>query len=522
MPSLPSLAILATSTIFATIVSALPQYYDPEQYGYPPGPSSQYQPGPITSPTYSVDSSSDSSAPTAAPSNFATAGYTTYTTSNTALPVASYATLAPTGTAGLSYGVTQTASAGVSYATSTPLSSSNTTSNGTVAHLETFRGVNLGGWLILEKWMVPGVFNNTGAIDQWTFDSTAYNAEARLQDHWSTYITQQDFVQMASWGINAVRIPIGYWAFMDASPYISGADEYLELAIGWARANSMRVMIDLHGSPGSQNGKDHSGQQGAVNWQAYDNVNLTLKVLKTIATKYGTMAYQDVVMGIEIVNEPCKDSSTAGCTNTPTVTQDFAEKAYDTIRTAAPNKNLWVITHDAWMGAKQWEGVSANLNNPARFGVDLHLYQNQDAASRGLNVDGQIAAVCSWKQTQFMGGNAAIPIFVGEFAGTIDVCANPDGTTRGGLQCTPSGCQCTNIAMGNYIDKSNVVATNLQADLRRFLEAQLETFEQNTNGWFLWSLKGPGLWSAQNIVQYIMQGDPLTKRENLNICGQIA
>lgn len=115
----------------------------------------------------------------------------------------------------------------------------------------TLYGVNLGGWLILESWMNGDVMSSSGATDQYSFDQTN-GAEQALQNHWSTYITEDDFKQMSNWGINAVRIPIGYWAYNnDNTPYIKGADEYLEKAIGWARQYGIKVLVDCHGSPGS-------------------------------------------------------------------------------------------------------------------------------------------------------------------------------------------------------------------------------------------------------------------------------
>ena len=56
--------------------------------------------------------------------------------------------------------------------------------------------------------------------------------------------------------LNHVRIPIGYWAYEVASgePYIQGQYEYLLKAIGWAGKHGLKVIIDLHGVPGSQNG----------------------------------------------------------------------------------------------------------------------------------------------------------------------------------------------------------------------------------------------------------------------------
>ena len=53
-----------------------------------------------------------------------------------------------------------------------------------------------------------------------------------------------------------VRIPIGYWAFEvgPGEPYISGQLPYLQNAIGWAANHNLKVIVDLHGAPGSQNG----------------------------------------------------------------------------------------------------------------------------------------------------------------------------------------------------------------------------------------------------------------------------
>jgi glucan 1,3-beta-glucosidase len=54
-----------------------------------------------------------------------------------------------------------------------------------------------------------------------------------------------------------VRIPIGYWAYdvSPGEPYIQGQHNYLLKAIDWAEANNLKVIIDLHGAPGSQNGQ---------------------------------------------------------------------------------------------------------------------------------------------------------------------------------------------------------------------------------------------------------------------------
>lgn len=71
-----------------------------------------------------------------------------------------------------------------------------------VAALPTLRGVNLGGWLVLEPFLTSELFNGTNAIDQWGFDSQA-GSEKALRQHWDTYCTEDDIKKLASYGINA-------------------------------------------------------------------------------------------------------------------------------------------------------------------------------------------------------------------------------------------------------------------------------------------------------------------------------
>ena len=56
--------------------------------------------------------------------------------------------------------------------------------------------------------------------------------------------------------LNHVRVPIGYWAWGVGpdEPYIQGQLPYLRKAVEWARAHGLKLIIDLHGVPGSQNG----------------------------------------------------------------------------------------------------------------------------------------------------------------------------------------------------------------------------------------------------------------------------
>lgn len=78
-----------------------------------------------------------------------------------------------------------------------------------------------------------------------------------FQKHWDTFITQDDITQIASLGLNTVRIPIGYWmkedlVYSDSKYFSRGAFTYLERLCGWAKDAGLCLILDLHGAPGAQ------------------------------------------------------------------------------------------------------------------------------------------------------------------------------------------------------------------------------------------------------------------------------
>lgn len=139
----------------------------------------------------------------------------------------------------------------------------------------------------------------------------------------------------------SLRIGIGYWAYDNSNtPYHSGADDYLEKAVGWARKADMAVIIDLHGAPGRQNAAAGSGRIAAVEWQAngQDNLERTTEILRGMAQKYGSAKYADTVVAIELLNEPSN-----GLPNTLTTSKKWTKKTFEVVREAAANKNLRIV-----------------------------------------------------------------------------------------------------------------------------------------------------------------------------------
>ncbi|MFT4165113.1 MAG: cellulase family glycosylhydrolase [Microlunatus sp.] len=162
------------------------------------------------------------------------------------------------------------------------------------------RGVNLGGWLVVEPWMTPGLFADSNAVDETTLVQTAGGREI-IRRHRETFITEADFAWIAETGLDLVRIPVGHWAVRDAPPYLSSV-ELLDAAMDWAQAYGLKVLLDLHGAAGSQNGRDHSGLVGPRSFYrsaAYREDSLD--ALTGLAERY---AAHPALWGIEMLNEP--------------------------------------------------------------------------------------------------------------------------------------------------------------------------------------------------------------------------
>ncbi|KAF4556806.1 Glucan 1,3-beta-glucosidase-like protein 7 [Elsinoe fawcettii] len=408
---------------------------------------------------------------------------------------------------------TPSASAAMPISTAPTYPSNETRTNATKP--DKIRGVNLGGWLVLEKWMTPEVFQGAfaDAKDQYTFDQIDGAAEA-LEKHWSTYITEDDIAKIASWGINTLRIPIGYWAYNTTinAPYKTGADKYLKDALEWARNNNLQVLIDLHGVPGSQNGFDNSGQAGQALWQKDNNMDAAVSALKQIADIYGTEEYSDVVWGIQLVNEPISWSDTVD----PQKTHDWAKTTFDTLSESqeVPYK---IIMHDAFETPKKWADLGKELNADSAsdpiFWIDTHLYQNQVDEDSKLTHEGHVEKACKWSTTNLIPDTPQVPVIVGEFSAQTNVCVNPDGTSIAGKQCSTEGCQCSVDDMATWNQPMKDATT-------KFLEAELDTFEASAAGWFIWSYKAPGTWGLANLMEYGILGESVTDRKFPGQCKQ--
>ncbi|KAK9331492.1 glycoside hydrolase superfamily [Lipomyces starkeyi] len=381
-------------------------------------------------------------------------------------------------------------------------------------HDQTIRGVNVGGWLILEQWLGGDIWNTApDASDEYSFcNSLGHDAAlSALQQHWSTWFTQDTVNELASYGINSLRIPIGYWSVVEdqSQPYVMGAMDYLDQALGWAEDAGLKVWIDLHGVPGSQNGFDNSGHSGSVDWQAdSSNIPSTITVLQNLTEKYSASNYSDVVVAIELVNEPISWSP-----NNVSVTRQFYIDAYAAVRSSlTDNQDLQIIMHDSFVNLSDWSDMPSTVNaSYGQLGLDTHIYQVFTPDVKTLDGPGHVQKACDY-QYSLQTSNDVLPTYAGEWSAAEEICLYSDGTTSAGTSCSEDGCQCTSDDSSNW-------SQQLVDVVRSFVEAQMDVFEGNSTGYFFWSHTGPGAWNFINGVQQGWIPQPLSDRQFPGQCG---
>jgi glucan 1,3-beta-glucosidase len=259
--------------------------------------------------------------------------------------------------------------------------------------ISTIRGVNLGGWLVLEKWMTPVLFEGLKALDETSFCSElGEKTSERLRPHHETFITEQDFQWIAAHGLNLVRIPVGHWLFGDRPPFLGGID-ILDRAMGWAQKAGLTVLIDLHASKGCQNGFDNGGIQNVLQWPLYpENIDDSVQFMERIARRY---AGHPALWGIQLLNEPGWDVSIE-------VLRDYYTRGYEAVRRHC-GPEVKVVFHDGFRFAltgadegartkgdylpeitgklsdiKIWEGFMPRERFPGVM-MDTHIYQTHAA-----------------------------------------------------------------------------------------------------------------------------------------------
>lgn len=162
------------------------------------------------------------------------------------------------------------------------------------------RGVNLGGWLVLERWMTPSLFSGSKATDE--LDLTLERGKAHILNHRRNFIQESDFEWMKDNGVEAIRVPVGYWILGDQDGYASSS-EVLDWCFDMAAKYDLKVLLGFHAAPGAQNKADHSGNGPGLRplWFKKRYRDYSTDMLLKLAERYGKCPN---LWGVSLLNEP--------------------------------------------------------------------------------------------------------------------------------------------------------------------------------------------------------------------------
>ncbi|EON68619.1 hypothetical protein W97_07877 [Coniosporium apollinis CBS 100218] len=280
------------------------------------------------------------------------------------------------------------------------------------------RGVNLGSLFIVEPWMASNEWRIMGCGDAKSeFDCVRKlgqgAANTAFQGHWSRWITENDIATMRSYGLNTIRIPVGYWmmesiVYKDSEYFPQGGLAFLDKVVGWASNNGMYIIIDLHGAPGAQvANQPFTGQYAPSagfyqSWQ-YDRA---YKFLQFMTNRIHTNnAYRNVGM-LEVLNEPIGGQPSLVSTFYPTA----LNKIRETERALGKTSNNFL--HVQFMNSMWGAGNPAqNLGDRHHTAYDNHRYPKWDP-SVPKTQSGYLQASCR----DNVAADGLTPLIVGEWS----------------------------------------------------------------------------------------------------------
>lgn len=343
------------------------------------------------------------------------------------------------------------------------------------------RGVNLGSWLVGERWMSynspawAGVDVDKARQGEYvTMQALGHEkGDPQFHQHRETWITRDDIEEIASYGLNTVRVPVGFWIVNEdlstfhtevSQVYAPHALQFLdELIFNWANDLNVSVMLSLHSHQGSQNGNDHSAPQffGEQRWaDSDDNYQSSIQFAEFLAFRYKN---ESSFLGLNLMNEP----HYGGDIDRTATVKRYYEHAYKAIR-GTGNDCIVVVSPNV---AEQ--SPHAVWND---FMTDKELYQNvwhefhpyYIWGHEGRNEDAIIATATSYADSILKPGVwNGNPILIGEWC-----LAGPASATF------EAGGEHTMDPAKAMTDKTKVHA---------FAQAQLNSYEYAGAGWTFWA-----------------------------------
>ncbi|KAL4557638.1 hypothetical protein LXL04_035823 [Taraxacum kok-saghyz] len=268
-----------------------------------------------------------------------------------------------------------------------------------------------------------------------------------MKDHWDTFITEKDFSFIAASGLNGVRIPVGWWTTKDPTPpkpYVGGSLEVLDRAFLWAKKYNLKVILDLHAAPGSQNGFEHSStRDGNIEWgQTEDTLEESVHAIEFYTIRYAT---NPSLYAVELINEPRAPGVSVS------VLTKYYDAAYKVVRKHAPS--VFVILSNRLGGdAKELFPLASGMKAVV---IDVHYYNLFSDIFNDMTIDQNIDFVHTNRSNELQ-----------------------DITTSNGPL----------TFVGEWVAEWQVRGATKE-EYQRFSKAQMQVWGRASFGWAYWSLK---------------------------------
>lgn len=289
------------------------------------------------------------------------------------------------------------------------------------------KGINLGGWLVIEKWMTPSLFEGTDAKNEFELSATK-QGRGRIAKHHGTFITEEDLRWIKERGIEILRVPVGYWIFGQDERYVRGI-ERLDWLMDTSLSLGLKVLLDLHAAPGAQNRAAHSGSGNTVSdshstkWlNDISTQDETIQVLCQLAQRYKHLPH---LWGLELVNEPAVDLFGLKLVR-------FYRRAYQAVtRVARPGTRIVFsdgyaplrLTNCFWLIKKPHYPVV----------MDMHIYQVFGRRNKRRRYEQHIKSL-QWTARFLAFIRLQQPIIVGEWSAMLPQRTTPEQTRRYALR----------------------------------------------------------------------------------------
>ncbi|KFA46674.1 hypothetical protein S40293_10197 [Stachybotrys chartarum IBT 40293] len=393
------------------------------------------------------------------------------------------------------------------------------------------RGVNLGGWLTLEPFITPSLFRydaDEGIIDEYSLCQKLGSATSRtLEQHYASFVTEDTFRDIRDAGLDHVRIPFSYWAVevYDGDPYLFRTSwRYLLRSIEWARRYGIRVNLDIHALPGSQNGWNHSGRYGRIEWLNGTNGELnaqrSLEIHDRMSKFFAQDRYKNVISHYGLCNEPRMTFLEVSDVIS------WSESAYQIIRDNGVN--ALIVFGDGFMGLDNWQGLMTGYDDMV---LDVHQYvifnENQIDFTRKEKVEYVCEGWTEQAELSMDRSRGYGPTLFAEWSQADTDCAEHltgvgrgnrwEGTHDDGSSSSMSprcptkddrcSCRRVNSDPSRWPD-------SYKRFLQMFAEAQMHSFEKGLGWWYwTWKTESATLWSYEAGLRAGIMPDKAYERD---------